>query len=58
LKNNEQKRENKIQKYTKPEKNIVFRLTRATIFKNDFMTLIFFGGVIFKQALQKRMCAL
>jgi hypothetical protein len=49
---------NKIQKYTKPEKNIVFRLTRATIFKNDFMTLIFFGGVIFKQALQKRMCAL
>ena len=49
---------NKIQKYTKPEKNIVFRLTRATIFKNDFMTLIFFWGVIFEQALQKRMCAL
>ena len=41
LKNNKQKSENKIQKYTKPEKNNVFSLTRAILIKNEFMTLIF-----------------
>jgi hypothetical protein len=47
--------ENKIQKYTKPEKNNdVFPLTQATL---EFMTLIFVC-VIFEQALQNRMCAL
>jgi hypothetical protein len=44
-------------KYTKPEKNNVFPLTRATLIKNEFMTLIFVC-VIFEQALQKRMCGL
>jgi len=34
LKNNKQKSENKIQKYTKHEKNNVFPLTRATLIKN------------------------
>ena len=34
LKNNKQKSENKIQKYTKPEKNNVFPLTRATLIKH------------------------
>jgi hypothetical protein len=57
LKNNKQKSENKIQKYTKHEKNNVLPLTRATLIKKD----LHFGeggGVIFEQALQKRMCAL
>jgi hypothetical protein len=57
LKNNKQKSENKIQKYTKPEKIMVCPLTQATLIKNEFMTLIFVC-VIFEQALQKRMCAL
>ena len=57
LKNNKQKSENKIQKYTKPDKNHLFPLTRATLIKNEFMTLIFVR-LIFEQALQKRMCAL
>jgi hypothetical protein len=34
LKNNKQKSENKIQKYTKPEKINVFPLTRATLIKH------------------------
>jgi hypothetical protein len=50
LKNNNQKSGNKIQKNTKPEKNNVFPLTRATLIKNEFMTLIFVY-VIFEQAL-------
>jgi hypothetical protein len=57
LKNNKQKSENKIQKYTKPDKNNLLPLTRATLIKNEFMTLIFVS-LIFEQALQKRMCAL
>jgi hypothetical protein len=57
LKNNKQKSENKIQKYTKPDKNNLLPLTRATLIKNDIMTLIFVS-LIFEQALQKRMCAL
>jgi hypothetical protein len=58
LKNNNQKSENKIQKYAKPEKKTdVFPLTQATLIKNEFMTLIFVC-VIFEQAFQKRMCAL
>ena len=40
LKNNKQKSENKIQKYTKPEKITMFLLTQATLIKNEFMTLI------------------
>jgi hypothetical protein len=58
LKNSKQKSENKIQKYTKPEKiTMSFRLLQATLIKNEFMTLIFVC-VIFEQALQKRMYAL
>jgi hypothetical protein len=57
LKNNKQKSENKKQKYTKPDKNNLLPLTRATLIKNEFMTLIFVS-LIFEQALQKRMCAL
>jgi hypothetical protein len=37
------------------KKNNVLPLTRATLIKKD---LHFLGGVIFEQALQKRMCAL
>ena len=40
LKNNKQKSENKIQKYTKPEKITMFLLTQVTLIKNEFMTLI------------------
>ena len=46
LKNNKQKSENKI--ISNLKKN-VYPLTRATLIKNDFMTLISFG-VIFGQA--------